>query len=403
MRTALLAALLLSAPAWADEDGFVSVQRGHALAVAGDCIACHTAPNGAAYSGGRGITTPFGTVNSANLTPDIETGIATWSKDDFWQALHNGIRPDGTHLYPVFPYTHYTKITRDDSDAIYAFFRTLPATHRAVDRDTLPFPFDIRASMTAWNAAFFSPGVFQPDPARSEAYNRGAYLVEGLGHCGVCHTPMNMAGANKASEELEGNSLGDWYAPNITADSRIGVGGWSADQIVEYLRTGHNEVAAASGPMGEVVAYSTALMPETDLRAIATYLKERGASAPATPTPVPASDPAMAAGAAIYADTCSACHGPNGRGVDRLFPRLAGAPGIQQPDATSLIRAVLAGAKSAVTPAALTGPAMPALGWRLTDNQVASVVTFIRNSWGNAAPPVAAGDVAAVRKAVTSP
>ena len=398
----LLLFLLGAVPlAQADEDNFVQVQRGRALATAGDCIACHTAANGPAYAGGRGIQTPFGTINSANLTFDNDTGLGTWTADDFARALHEGVSKNGMHLYPAFPYPFYTRVTRADSDAIFAFLKTLPVTSNRVDRDSLPFPFSIRASMNAWNALFFTASTFAPDPARSDVYNRGAYLVEGLGHCGACHTPMNSLGGSKTSEPLHGNELQSWIAPNITNDVRIGVGGWSNAQIVEYLRTGRNDVAAASGPMAEVVQYSTAFMAEADLQAIATYLKEHAADASAAPTPIAADDRAMQTGQAIYQDTCKACHAANGMGVERLFPRLAGTPSIQQPDPTTLVRVVVAGTRAAVTAGAPTSPAMPALGWRLDDAQVAAVLTYIRNSWGNAAPAVSANQVGRLRPTVT--
>lgn len=405
----LLLPLLLPAPARADQDTYLDVERGRALAAAGDCIACHTAPNRPAFSGGRGLETPFGTINSANLTPDLETGLGTWTGDDFYRAMHHGIAKSGAYLYPAFPYPFYTKVTRADTDAIFAFLRTLPPAANRVDRDTLPFPFGIRTSMLAWNALFFTPGEFRPDPKRSDEWNRGAYLVEGLGHCGACHTPINALGGSNASKPLAGNVIQAWLAPNITADPVIGVGGWSADDIVEYLRTGRNRHAAASGPMAEVVQYSTAFMPEPDLRAIATYLRETGAPPPPNPNLAPtprqpmvaAADPVMQTGRSIYQDTCSACHAATGQGVEHLFPRLAGSPGVQQPDPTTLIRVVVAGARTAATAAAPTSPAMPSLGWRLDDAQVAAVLTYVRNSWGNAAPAVTASEVARLRPRLT--
>ena len=401
MRVLLAAALLAwgAAGAQADEDTYVAAERGRALATAGDCVACHSAPNMPAFAGGRPIETPFGAINSANLTPDPDTGIGAWTADQFARAMHEGVRPNGQLLYPAFPYTYYTRVTRADADAIFAFLRTLPPVVNRVDRDSLPFPFDIRASMTAWNAMFFSQGYFKPDPAHDEQYNRGAYLVEGLGHCGACHTPMNALGGNRASQAYQGNLINLWVAPNITGDARIGVGGWSAAQIVEYLKFGRNDVAAASGPMAEVVMFSTARMPDDDLQAIAAYLKGRGSEGVAA-TPLAATDLVMRAGQSIYLDTCAACHTASGRGIERLFPSLAGAPAIQQTDPTSLVRVVLTGTRAASTPENPTAPAMPALGWRLDDAQTAAVVTYIRNAWGNAAPAVSASEVARLRERI---
>ena len=408
----VLTLLFLTASAQADQDTYLNVERGRALATAGDCIACHTAPNRPAFSGGRPLETPFGNINTANLTPDPETGLGTWNTDEFYRAMHHGISKNGAYLYPAFPYPYYTKVTRDDSDAIFAYLRTLPPVSNQVDRNTLPFPFNIRTSMLAWNAMFFTPGNFHPDPAHSEEWNRGAYLVEGLGHCGACHTPMNTLGGSKSSQPLQGNVIQSWLAPNITGDSRIGVGGWGVDDIVEYLRTGRNKIAAASGPMAEVVQFSTSLMPEPDLRAIATYLRDTNAPPRANPNlaapipapgpaPIPSTDAVMQTGRSIYLDTCSACHTAKGEGVELLFPRLAGAPGVQQPDPTTLIRVVISGARTAATNAAPTAPAMPSLGWRLDDAQVAAVLTYVRNSWGNAAPAVSASEVARMRSRVT--
>ena len=409
MRRALLAAALsigvlavAAVPARADQDDFVAVERGRALVTAGDCIACHTAPGRPPFAGGRALETPFGNINSANLTPEQETGIGTWSADDFYRAMHEGKRPGGTHLYPAFPYPYYTKVTRADSDAIFAFLRNLPATSNRVDRDTLPFPFDIRTSMVAWNAVNFTEGEYQPDPGRSDEFNRGGYLVEGLGHCGACHTPMNVMGGSKDSIHLQGNQIQAWVAPNITNDLRTGLGSWSADEIVEYLRTGRTAKSAASGPMAEVVTYSTSQMPEVDLRAIAIYLKERGAGAPSAPAALAAGSPRMAAGQSIFTDTCKACHVETGAGIPRLFPALAGSQVVQQTDPTTLIRIVVTGTRAAATRDAPTAPAMPALGWRLSDDQIASVLTYIRNAWGNAAPEVSPAAVAGIRSRVAT-
>ncbi len=389
--------LLLPQIAHAKPDNYVAVSRGRALATAGDCVACHTAPGGVPYAGGLGIATPFGVIYSANLTPDNATGIGRWSEDDFARAMHEGIRPDGGHLYPAFPYTYYTKVSRDDVGAIYAFFRSLPAVANQVDRSSLPFPLDIRAAMRGWNALYFEPGYFTPYPQQSVEFNRGAYLVEGLGHCGACHTPMNVFGANTASEFLQANQLNNWTAPNITNHDRQGLGTWSVDDIVQYLATGQNKTSIASGPMAEVVMDSTSLMPQSDLHAIAVYLKERGAAGLEPPAAIAATEPRMQTGEAIYVDTCGACHGRSGMGVQGLFPRLANNPAVQQDDPTTLIHVILTGTRGAATDAAPTGPAMPALGWRLSDGQLASVVSYIRNSWGNAAPAISAGDVARLR------
>ena len=272
-----------------------------------------------------------------------------------------------------------------------------------VDRNTLPWPFSMRASMLGWNTLEFTPGVFQPDPERSVAFNRGAYLVEGLGHCGACHTPMNLVGGPKDSEHLQGNLIQNWLAPSLTNDSQAGLGSWSLDDIVQYLQTGRSLHAAASGPMGEVVQVSTSKMTEPDLRAIATYLKERGAAGPQPSAPLPASNAQVTSGEAVYVDNCSACHARNGMGVADLFPALAGAPSVRQADPASTIRVIIAGAQVVSTGAAPTAPAMPSFGWHLSDGQIADVVTYLRNTWGNAAPAVSASQVDDIRKVVAVP
>lgn len=405
MRRIGLAALLLlgtASPARADLDRYVSVEQGRYLAIAGDCAACHASPKGP-FAGGRAIETPFGNINAANLTPDRDTGLGRWSAEDFWHALHDGHSVTDGQLYPAFPYNYYTRVTRTDSDALFAFLRSVEPVRNPVDRNTLPWPFSMRISMLGWNMLEFTSGVFQSDPKRSTEFNRGAYLVEGLGHCGACHTPMNAIGGPKQAHYLEGNSIQNWIAPNLTNDAQAGLGTWSAGDIVQYLQTGRNLHAAASGPMGEVVEISTSKMTQPDLHAIATYLKERGSAGPAAPAPLPATNPQMASGAAVYDDNCSACHTRTGAGVADLFPALAGAPSVRQDDPGSSIRVIITGAQVASTAAAPTSPAMPSFGWRLSDEQIADVVTYLRNAWGNAAPAISASQVGTTRAAVAVP
>lgn len=399
----LLLPLVAGGGASAGPDNYVDITRGRALVIAGDCVACHTAPGGQPFAGGLALQTPFGQIMAPNITSDNTTGIGSWSADDFARAMQEGRRPDGSHLYPAFPYPYYTKVERGDLDAIYAYLRTLPPVENRVDRDTLPFPFNIRLLMKGWNTLFFTPGTFKPDPARSVEFNRGAYLVDGLGHCGACHTPFNAFGASKSDKYLEGNQIDNWTAPNITNDARVGLGKWSVDDIVQYLRNGQNGFSLASGPMKDVVENSTSKMPASDLKAIAVYLKERGAAGVPASTPLVASDPRMQAGEAIYVDTCAACHMRSGEGVAHLFPKLAGSAVASQQDPASLIRIIIAGGRAAATDGAPTSPAMPSLGYRLSDSQVAAVVTYVRNSWGNAAAPVTEETVKALRGQVTGP
>jgi mono/diheme cytochrome c family protein len=398
----LLAALVAADSATADPDNYASVMRGKALATVGDCVACHTAPGGTPLAGGLALATPFGAIMTPNITPDDATGIGRWSRSDFSRAMHEGRRPGGAYLYPAFPYPYYNKVTRQDTDAIYDYLRSLTPVSNVVNRNTLPFPFNIRMSMIGWNVLFFRPAAFAPDPKHSGEFNRGAYLVEGLGHCGACHTPMNAFGANKADLFLQGNNISDWTAPNITNDPQSGLGKWTVDEVVQYLKTGQTRTTIASGPMKEVVEDSTSKMADADLKAIAVYLKERGSAGTPAAAPIAASDPRMQVGEAIFVDTCSACHTRNGAGIEHIFPRLSGNAIVKQDDPTTLVRIILTGVRGAGTDALPTSPAMPSFGYRLDDNQVAAVVTYIRNSWGNAASAVDADAVKTLRSHVSS-
>jgi mono/diheme cytochrome c family protein len=406
MRGALLAAALAAATtfsagiAQAAPDNFTEIERGKYLTVAGDCMACHVGADGKSMSGGHMLETPFGKISVPNITPDPDTGLGRWTAADFYGAMHEGKRPDGTLLYPAFPYPDFTKLSREDNDAIFAYLQALPAVENRVDRDTLPFPFNIRMLMAGWNMLNFTPGEFKPDPAKSAEFNRGAFLVEGPAHCGLCHTPRNFMGGDKDSQLLQGAALQGWFAPNLTMDKRLGLGDWAEAEIVDYLRTGRTARAAASGPMAEVVAYSTSQMTDADLKSIAVYLRENGrtVNTAGNATPLPAENGQMRTGEAIYADTCMACHVGNGSGVAGMFPRLANNQLVQQGDPTGVLRVILQGAQSVATPAEPTAPAMPSLGWRLNDQQVADVATFIRNAWGNAAPAVTAEQVKGMRQ-----
>ena len=372
------------------------VARGRYLAVAGDCKACHTNPGGASFAGARPIRTPFGIIYSANITPDPKTGIGGWSEADFYRAMHKGVAHGGKNLYPVFPYTYFTRMSRDEVDAIWAYLRTLQPVYQVKPSNQLPFPLNIRPLMAIWNALFFKSGEFRPNPAMSPEWNRGAYLVWGPGHCGGCHTPKNFLGADRNRRALQGNRLDNWVALNLTGDPRTGLASWSKGDIVEYLQSGRNARAAASGSMQEVVYYSTSRMSASDLEAIATYLKALPASARMRPVKLP-SGQAMRAGAAIFADACAACHGANGEGQLRHYPALTGDVPVQAGDPSTIIRIILEGSRAVPTPAKPTAPGMPAFASKLSDDEIASVATFVRNSWGNRATPVSRNKVAKLR------
>lgn len=406
MRTLIAAAALaLAAPAGvahADGQSFELIERGRYVATAADCVACHTKPGGKPYAGGVALQTPFGTLLAPNITPDPETGIGGWSEDDLRRTLQEGIGRGGKRLYPAMPYPAYTGMSDDDIHALWTYLTTLEPVRNPVDVNQLPFPFNIRLVMGVWNWLNFEPARFEPDAARSAEWNRGAYLVQALGHCGTCHTPKSALGADEENRALQGAVLQDWYAPSITADPHSGIGAWSAEELVEYLKGGANRLTVASGPMAEAVQNSTSHLSQQDLKAIATYLLDRKPGDAARPQPLAAEEPRMRAGAAIYSDSCAACHNADGSGQGPLFPRLAGSGLVQSDDPTTLIRLVIQGSRGAATDSHPTGPAMPPLGWRLSDDQVAAVVTYIRNAWNNAAPPVGAGDVARVRGSVTA-
>jgi mono/diheme cytochrome c family protein len=378
-----------------DPQNFDQIEQGHYLATVGDCASCHTVPgSGQPFAGGRSIETPFGIVVGANITPDSETGIGSWSDEQFVRALREGKGHDGELLYPAMPYPYYTKLTESDALAIRAYLNTVSPARNAVVSNKLPFPLDIRQGMAAWNALYFTSGEFKPDPTKSTEWNRGGYLVEGLGHCGACHTPKSALGGDDRAHAFQGYALQGWFAPNITNDHERGLGGWSVADIVAYLKNGHNPTTASTGIMAEEITLSSSHMTDADLMAIATYLKGLPGETAAPAAAISASDPKMVAGAAIYADECSACHGPDGKGVPYLFPSLAGSPNVHSADPTSLIRVVIEGARSVATAGEPTGPGMPSFAWKLSDDQAAAVLTYVRNSWGAAAPAVDASQVA---------
>jgi mono/diheme cytochrome c family protein len=297
------------------------------------------------------------------------------------------------------PYPYYTKVTRQDVLAIRAYLTTVQPVRNAVHANQLHFPFDVRASMIGWNLLFFKPGEWQNRANKSADWNRGGYLVEGLGHCGACHTPKNTLGGDENSHHLQGDVLQGWLAPPLVGDARSTAASWSADDIVEYLKTGANAHAVAAGPMAEAIANSTSRLTLADLHAIAVYLKDQpAAKEEKQANRIAADDARMRAGAAIYADQCAACHSKDGSGIERLFPALKGRASVQSDHPDTVIRVILDGARATATPDEPTAPAMPAFRWKLSDDAVAAVATYIRNAWGNAAPVVSADDVKSTQR-----
>lgn len=373
----------------------VQLQRGRYLVAAGDCVACHTQKGGARFAGGRPVQTPFGTLLSANITPDQDTGIGGWTADQFYRALHEGIDDEGKHLYPAFPYNYYTGITREDSDAMFAYLRSVQPVRHDFERNKLPFPYNQRWLLVFWNWMFLHKGPMQPDTSKSAQWNRGAYLVQALGHCEACHTAKDFLGGPKDGANFRGGIFGTWFAPDITANQRTGIGAWTDDELREFLRRGLNVHSDASGEMGEMVAFSSSQMSDDDLNAVVTYLR----GIPASPTKSPQTPDAavMKEGQAIWQDTCSACHRMDASGVPRYFPPLAHDAFAQQNDPTSVIHYILAGTRHVPTDKGPTALSMPAYDWKLDDQQVAAVATFVRNSWGNTADPVSADQVKKLR------
>ncbi|CAD7036532.1 alcohol dehydrogenase [Pseudorhizobium endolithicum] len=383
----------------AQENSFAQVERGRYAVATGNCQGCHTIPGEAPFSGGRGLETPFGTIYTPNITFEAETGLGEWSKDDFWQAMHNGVGRDGSHLYPAFPYPHFTKMPRAEVDAIYDYLATIPRVRREKPENDLPFPLNQRMALLGWKWMFFEPGEYQENPDKSPEWNRGAYLVEGPGHCAGCHTPKNLAGADKKDQNLQGGVLENWSAPSIRAGRNGALADWSEDDIVEFLRAGRNRHTAAFSTMAEVIELSTQHMTDRDLRAIAIYLKDREGDGERKEADAP-DEVVVTAGEAIYFDNCSACHTSDGSGIPRFFAPLAGSGKVNNEDATTVIRVILEGARSVPTKTHPSPLSMPAFDWKLTDEQIAAVVSYIRSSWGNQAGAVTADQVADLREAL---
>ncbi|MGX4771119.1 c-type cytochrome [Bradyrhizobium guangdongense] len=397
LSSCILALSLFSSPVQSEQLSFGQVERGRYLATAGDCEACHTTPGGKPFAGGRAIPTPFGTIYSANITADRKTGIGDWSEDQFYRALHQGIAADGSYLYPAFPYPWYTKVTREDSDALKAFLSSLEPISNSPPPNKLDWPLNDRVVMKGWNELFFHEGTFKPNSQKSPQWNRGAYLVEGLGHCGACHTPTNVLGGAKTASALHGGILQDWFAPNLTGDVRSGLGTWSIDEITTFLKTGRNSRTVAYGPMSEVITFSTSKLNDDDLKAIATYLKDVPKGEGSEDNATKPAEASLKAGRAIYVDNCSGCHQINGEGVSAMFPRLQGNSTVQDRDPTTIIRLILNGAHAATTDARPTQVSMPAFNWKLSDQQVADLATYVRSAWGNSAAAVPASRVKELR------
>jgi mono/diheme cytochrome c family protein len=379
LAAAALLALASSAGALAQSSAGDEVKRGEYLVRAGDCVSCHTKPGGVPFAGGLRMKTPFGDLVSPNITPDPETGIGSWTATDLYRALHDGVGKSVGDLYPAMPYTFYTKVTRADSDAIFAYLRTLKPVRNAVDVNQLKWPFNIRWTMAVWRELYFDEGTFRPDARRGAEWNRGAYLVEGLGHCSACHSPRNVLGAIEKDRAFTGATVDGWFALNLTSNFRTGLGEWTVDQIADYLKTGAAKGKSTTlGDMAQVVHNSLSQLTDADLRAMATYLK----SLPANTSPARAGpgEPVPKPAAALYLDHCAGCHQAKGRGIPGVFPPLAGNGVVVAPDPANILKVVLGG----VLPRGGYVP-MPAFASTLTDQQIADLANYARTSWGNGA------------------
>ncbi|HWA91416.1 MAG TPA: cytochrome c [Rhizomicrobium sp.] len=389
----LVAASFAALPARAGE-----VERGRYLATLGDCAICHTAPGQSSrpYAGGYPLHATFGTVYSTNITPDDETGIGRWSKDRFYRALHDGIGADGRHLYPAFPYVYFARLPRADVDAIYDYLRTVKPVRATPPPNNLMFPTNLRFGMAAWNALFLDRTPLKPDPSKSAPWNRGAAIVNGLGHCGGCHTPKNVLFADKPGRFLQGETIDGWYAPNLTGSRRTGLGEWTAADIATYLETGSNRFGRAVGAMQDVVRVSTSHMTDADRAAIAAYLKSLPPAPEAPPRKPDAAQ--MQLGQAVFAERCAVCHATDARS----YPPLAHNAVARLPDPATVLRVILQGSQSVPAPGKRPGFSMPAFPV-LTNEELAAVATYVRNSWDNDAGPVSPKEAAAIRKRLEPP
>jgi mono/diheme cytochrome c family protein len=379
------------------------INQGEYLARAGDCVACHTTPTGKPFAGGRAMATPFGALYVPNITPDDETGIGKWTADEFYRMMHTGVSRDGTLLYPAMPFASYTKVTRADSDAIYAYLMSVTPVKQPNRPHELGFPFNNRELLVGWRTLYFKEGEYVPDPKQSAEWNRGAYLVQGLGHCAMCHTAINVLGGSKESQAFEGGMIPNqnWYAPSLTSNREAGLGNWDNKEIADLLQAGVSHRGTTYGPMAEVVYNSLQYLTDEDVKAMAVYLK---ALPQRDSEPLPTSqarlvDPTvMETGRKVYAAQCAMCHGNEGKGTPPAFPPLAGNQSITMSSPVNAIRMVLNGGYPPGTKKNPRPHGMPPFSHILNDDEVAAVVTYIRVAWENTGTPVAPAQANELRK-----
>ena len=383
----------------------VNIERGAYLAAVGNCAGCHTARGGARLAGGRPIPTPFGTVFSPNLTPDA-TGLAGWSSDDFWRALHLGQSRDGRLLVPAHPVTNTALVTREDADAMHAWLQAQPPVAAPRRAHELRWPYDTQLALAAWRALYFKPAVYQPDTTKDAAWNRGAYLSQGLAHCSACHASRGALGGDGGAADFRGGLLAGlgWVAPSLLDPAEAGVQRWPNATLQRWLRDGHAEGHAALGPMGEVVLGSTSQLNDADLAAMSAYLRQLPVQPVSRPEPAEANPRRRELGAKLYSDHCAACHGDRGEGRRDAsgapaYPALAGSRTVTQASVANLLRVIERGGYAPATPGHPRPYGMPPFAGRLDANELAALASHLRQSWGNQAGDIDAVEVLRLRAA----
>jgi len=381
------------------------IERGKYLALAGNCASCHTTESGGFMAGGLPFETPFGKIYSTNITPDSGTGIGNWTGRQFLDSMRRGVRPDGEHLYPVFPYTAFTKITNEDIAALFAYLQSIPAIRQETKENEVSFPFNQRWLMSVWKTMYFDERVYEADESKSAEWNRGAYLVNALAHCSACHSPRNLLGAENSDMALTGGvffdkvpsgSVRPWSSPNLTS-APSGLGLWVHEEVTAYLRTGRNSFVETFGPMNEVIMNSTRNLNDGDINAMAIYLKSLPSKE--TDTESVANNKVLGMGRTLYNLHCGTCHLPTGLGDEEVAPRLAGGSlVVQTSNPASFINVILDGPESPdlPLPAKWRNP-MEDFRYLLDDEEIAALASYVRNSWGNTAGKVTAKQVAKQR------
>ncbi|HYW58581.1 MAG TPA: c-type cytochrome [Polaromonas sp.] len=375
------------------------VEKGAYLARAGNCMGCHSTAGGTDFAGGHGVQTPFGTVYASNLTPDPKTGMGSWTDSEFWRAMHHGRSKDGRLLYPAFPYPSYTNITREDSDALFAYLRTIPAVERANRAHELRFPYNTQAALAIWRAMFFRPGTLEAPGGRTAEWQRGRYLVDGLAHCAACHSSRNFLGGTSLNTEFAGGLMPDkaWYAPSLASPNEAGLQKWSPADAVKLLKDGVASHGGVSGPMADVVYSSTQYLSEQDLKAMVAYLASIAVHETEKKDAPRASSDVMVRGAKIYDQKCAACHGDKGQGATSMYPALAGNRAVLLDSPNNLVQIIRRGGFYPSTPGNPRPFGMPPFKQVLSNEEIAALTTYIRQSWGNAAPALSTLDVQRVQ------